>query len=158
MQIVIAYKKLSASLEKMGYVVVPINPDWKKPISEQIIPVDSDSIIFGFSMGAVLAYLIAQKYPCKKIILASISPTHTFVYKSFLRFMKKHMSEDEAIKVTKDVVNIKVKLDTSKTPHITLMGSKEKLTKGERKPDFIVPGADHKIDKVYSEAILKLLA
>ncbi|MDP2647741.1 MAG: alpha/beta hydrolase [Candidatus Yanofskybacteria bacterium] len=33
-----------------------------------------DSVLIGFSIGAVIAYLIALKYPVKKLILCSPSP------------------------------------------------------------------------------------
>ncbi len=153
----VRYVRLSNTLKKIGYIVIPINPDWKKPLTKQIIKINSESIIFGFSMGAVLAYLIIQKIKCKKAIFASISPVNTFYYETFQKFLSKHMTLEESIAVTKDILSIKVRLNKLKTPYVTLMGGKEKIGKNEKKPDFIIPGAAHKIDKIYLNGILKLL-
>jgi pimeloyl-ACP methyl ester carboxylesterase len=65
------YRKLKKIAEEKGYSVVCHNIDFKKLLSKQIIPIEKDAVVFGFSVGALLARLIAQKYPCKKLILAS---------------------------------------------------------------------------------------
>lgn len=149
------YSSLTKDLEEMGYSVAPINPDWKKPITKQLMKIESDSIIFGFSMGAVLAYLIVKEYPCKKAIFASISPVHTFIHNDFKKFLSEHMSLEEAELVTNDILAIDVDLQNLKTPHVTLMGDQEEMVKGEKTPDIFVPGAAHEIGDDYRKAILR---
>ena len=108
-------------------------------------------------MGAVLAYLSVQKKPCKKLILASISPVNTFRFTSFQKFLREHMSVEESIKVAHDILDIQIKLGKLKTSYISIMGEKEKIVKGEKIPDFIVPKTTHRIDKRYIEAIIKII-
>ena len=153
----VRYVNLSNSLKKMGYIVVHINPDWEKPLTEQIFKVEKDAIVFGFSMGAVLAYLSAEKYPCKKLIVASISPVHTFKYRSFQKFLSEHMSREKSINASEDILAIKIDLESLKTPHVSLMGQKEELSKREKTADISIPKANHYVGKAYAEAILKLL-
>ncbi len=150
-----AYTSLAEDLQKEGYTTMPINPDWKKPLTKQTVKVEPDAIVFGFSMGAVLAYLIAKEYPCRKAILASISPIHTFSGKEFGSFLNEHMTAEESAAVAQDILNIKVDLENLKTPHVTLMGEKEGMSKEEKTPDIIVPGAGHEIDAAYRKAILE---
>ncbi len=146
------YKNLARSLENKGYKVIPINPDWYRPLSDNVFPIEEDSIIVGFSFGAILAYLIARKYPCKKVIFASISPIHEFSFESLVKDYMEHMSEDLAIEITKDIKNIKVSLKSLKVSHITLMGELENRT-----ADFIVPKTGHKINTKYIKYISDLI-
>ena len=68
------YQKLAKIGVQKGYKVVKVNPEWDEPLSTQIFPVTKNDIIFGFSMGAILACMIGQRYRCKKLILASMTP------------------------------------------------------------------------------------
>ncbi len=68
------YQRLCEIAKLKGYHVVKINPEWDESLSSQVFPVKKNAVIFGFSMGAILACMIGQKYPCKKIILASMTP------------------------------------------------------------------------------------
>lgn len=153
----IRYKKLAVALKKKGYVVIGINPDWYQPLSEQIFSIEKDSMVCGFSFGAVLAYLVAQKYPCEKAILASLSPIHKFSYTSLKKDYMSHMSEEKAEKIAKDIKQIKINLNNIKTPIVTLVGENEKIMKGEKMADFIVPKAEHFMTGEYIECILKLV-
>jgi alpha-beta hydrolase superfamily lysophospholipase len=148
----VRYKNLAKSLEKVGYNVKKINPDWYKPVSQAIFPVPKNAIVFGFSMGGVLAYLVAKKYPCKKVIFGSLSPISTFSFKSFSKDLYPYMSKEMAHNIAKDVKNIKVSLKSLKTPFITLAGEKEKM-----KADFLVPATEHYMSKNYINCISKLL-
>lgn len=148
----IRYQKLVKTIEKKGYEVVCINPDWYKPITEQLFNIEKDSIIAGFSMGAVMAYLIAKKNPCKKAIFASISPVHTFKYKEFMDFLCEHMDKDLAELITKDILKIKIDLTLLNCPHVTLAGIKE----GD-KADYLVPRSGHRMTDTYIKTIEKLL-
>ena len=68
------YYELCEIAKKKGYNVIKKNPDWDEPLSKQIFPISKNDVVFGFSLGAVFACMIAQKYPHKKIIAASMSP------------------------------------------------------------------------------------
>jgi len=71
------YQLLRKIAKDEGYEVVFKNIDWNKKLSQQIFSVSDNDIIFGFSLGAVLAWLIAQEYRCKHIILASMTPHYS---------------------------------------------------------------------------------
>lgn len=68
------YQRLSEIATQKGYNVIKVNPEWDEPLSSQIFPVTKDDVVFGFSMGALLACMVARKYPHKKTILASMTP------------------------------------------------------------------------------------
>ncbi len=150
------YKKLIDTFQKKGYFVKPINPDWYKPLSEQIFPIEKESMIFGFSFGAILAYLIAKKYPCKKVIFGSISPIHTFSFKSLVDDNTEHMNKDLAIELARDIKNIKISLKNLKSPHISLAGELE-IPIMKNNADLLVPKAKHFLSKTYIESINKLV-
>lgn len=68
------YQSLAEIARRKNYEVIFIQPDWLRLLSLQIFPIGTEDIVFGFSLGAVLAYLVGQKYPSYKIILASMTP------------------------------------------------------------------------------------
>jgi len=61
----VRYQKLAKTIETLGYTIKFVNPNWYKPISEQIFPIENNAIVLGFSFGAVIAYLVVKKYSCK---------------------------------------------------------------------------------------------
>jgi alpha/beta superfamily hydrolase len=149
------YQDLAQALEKKGYRVHQVNPNWYRPLSEQIFPVEKDAIVFGFSFGAIIAYLVAQKYPCKKVLLASLSPLETFSFESLVDDYAEHMSKDLAVEIATDVKKIDISLQSLKTPFVTLAGDVElkDITEGAH---ILVPGTSHKITKPYIKCILEL--
>jgi esterase/lipase len=150
----IRYQKLAAELQGKGCVIKKIDPDWQKPLSEQIIKVEKNAVVIGFSLGAVLAYLIAEKFPCKKVIFASMSPIHTFKTKSSIKSLNTIMPLEKASAIVKDWKNIKVSLSNFKTPFVRLVGEYEK---GMGTADVYVPNAGHYLGKKYREEILKFV-
>jgi len=150
------YQKLISSFTESGITITEFDPDWYKPVSTQVFPVDKSDVLIGFSFGAVLAYLIAKKYPCKKVILASLSPLNTFSLKSLIKDYAEHMSKDKATEISRDLKKIKIDLKSLKTPHISILGALEKLEKGET-ADIFVPKTGHKINERYIEVIKNLL-
>ena len=148
----IRYRNLTKSLEGKGYEVIPVNPNWYKPLSEQVFPVEKDAVIFGFSFGAILAYLIAIKFSCKKVIFCSISPIHQFSYRSLVKDCEEHMPKDEAVAISVDIKRIKVSLKSLTVPFVTLAGEYEKM-----KADFLVPATGHRITPAYIKCIVNLL-
>jgi esterase/lipase len=151
------YRKMSRLLFEKGYEVKEVNPDWYKPISGQIFKIEKDSIIFGFSAGAILAYLVVNKYKCKKVILASMTPVKIISQKEIYDILIEKMSEKLSLEISKDYKKIKVNLEKLKTPYITITGGKEILLRGESVSDFIIPKATHRISGSYLAALLKIL-
>ncbi len=143
---------LAKALADKKYKVNPVNPNWYRPISEQIFPVEKSAILVGFSFGSILAYLIAQKYPCKKIIFASISPIHEFSFDSLVKDLCKHMSKSLAEEITSDLKSIKISLKSLTTPYIILAGQLEKM-----KADFLVPSTGHRMTPKYIKCIIDLV-
>ena len=156
------YKKLAEVLQASGYEVKYINPDWYSPLSRQVFQVEKDAIVFGFSFGAVLAYLVAQKYPCRKVIFASISPIHKFSFKELEKDYRKdiapkigkELAQKRGTELARDIKSIKILLKNLKTPFVTLVGEKET----EMMPaDFIVPQSGHRMTDKYIKCIQKLI-
>ena len=150
------YKKLIQALQKSANIVVPINPDWYQPISKQIFKIKRNSIIFGFSYGAMLAYLTARKYKCNKIILGSIAPIHTFSIKSLIKDNLEHMSKELAIAQAEDIKSIKISLDKLDCPYVTLAGELEPPIM-KNNADFIIPRTNHYLSKNYIDGICKII-
>src|ERR1700733_3254635 len=73
-----SYRKLANIAERKGYNVVCKQINWKLPLTQQKFPIPEDSIIFGFSLGAIMALLLAQDYPCDHLILASMTLHNSF--------------------------------------------------------------------------------
>ena len=143
------YRKLKAVLQSDGYKVKCCNPDWYKPLSDQVFRVDKNSIVIGFSFGAVLAYLIAKKYPCRGVVLASISPIHDFSFEDLVTDLNKHMSKKLAVKISMDIKTIKISLNSLDVPWITVAGEYEKMS-----ADIIVPKTRHRITNRYIDYIV----
>ncbi len=148
----VRYKMLTKALEDKGYKVNRVNPNWYRPLSEQVFHVEKDSIVFGFSFGAVIAYLIAKKYPCKKVIFASISPIHEFSFNSLVKDYSEYMSKPLAKEIATDIKNIKISLESLKVPFVTLAGQLEKM-----KADIIIPSTNHRITPKYIKYIENLV-
>lgn len=141
------YRELAKIAESKKYEVVFKNVDWTKNFSEQIFDVEKNSVIFGFSLGAVLAFLVAQKYDCKKLILASATPHYSFSDKK----IKKALVDLIGKKIVDDVIkNLKTKTKAEKV--VTIYGDKE----GER-ADILVKNTDHEITENYLKVLNKIL-
>ena len=72
------YQLLASRAKQKGYQVELININWEKNLLEQVFPVPPSAVVVGFSLGAILARLVAQKFSCKLIILASMTPLRYF--------------------------------------------------------------------------------
>jgi len=68
------YSELCEIARKKGYNVIKKNPQWDEPLSKQIFPIFKNDVIFGFSLGAIFACMVAKKSAHKKVIAASMSP------------------------------------------------------------------------------------
>lgn len=87
------YQRLSEIATAKGYKVVKVNPEWDEPLSRQIFPVTKNDVVFGFSMGAILACMVGKRHPYKKLILASMTPVLD-LSKPTLNILGKRIAED----------------------------------------------------------------
>jgi hypothetical protein len=141
------YKELQKNAEEKGYKVFPITVDWKKVLSEQVILIPENSVVFGFSLGAILAWLIAQKNTCKHLILGSMTPHYSFENEE----IKNALIEITGEKFTKDIVDHLSKNHLAK--HQTIMyGDKE-----EEKADILILNTDHELNSEYVKQIVNIL-
>ena len=150
------YQALGNALKSKESKVIYINPDWYKTLSEQVFAVGKNDTVIGFSFGAVLAYLILQKYNCRRAIFASLSPTHTFSYKELVTDYRRHMSKENAEKLSKEIKSIKINMSSIKTPHISLVGEKEASLYKDY--DILVPKTGHYMTSNYINLIKYLLS
>lgn len=146
------YVMLTNTLEKKGYIVKQVNPNWYRPLSEQVFKVEGEAVVFGFSFGAVIAYLNALKYPCKKVIFGSLSPIDTFSYESLVEDYVVHMPRELAEEISADIKKINIDLTTLKVPFVTLAGDKENM-----QADTLIPQTGHELTKLYIDYICTLV-
>ncbi len=141
------YKQLSTIAEANSYTVMPINPDWNKPISSQVFPISKNDTLFGFSRGAVLAYCVSQKYECEKVILASMTP----LYMYSKNLLEKHYGKELAADFKK------IKFKKVRKNEVYFYGEHEllRLPKIEKLPKNIkiVKGAEHELTDEYINQI-----
>lgn len=150
----VPYKKLAKTLQDAGHTVTCMNPHWREPLSSNVVKVPKKSILIGFSYGAVIAYLIAKKYPCKKVVLCSITPLHMYSHEANVQDFLKHMSGKRAKIMADDIEKIKLDITSLRCPVVTLVGENEK----EMLPaDFMVPHTGHRMTGEYINCIRKLL-
>lgn len=142
------YQKLRSFLQKEGYEVIFKNINWKQNLTEQIFEIEKDSIIFGFSLGAVLARMIAQKHSCKLGIFASMT---------ILTDFKKGSNREALIELLGqefvDDVRDYLKLKHKASRQVIMYGDKE----GETKADVFVKNTEHELTDEYLKEIVKLV-
>jgi hypothetical protein len=141
------YQSLAKAVQDMGFDVVFKNVDWNKSLSKQTFEIEKDSILFGFSIGALLARLIAQENKCALVIFASMTPL-------------RHFRGGEQERILADVIgkrylddikkNLKPKI---KSPGILIYGDKE-----NEKADFLIKDTDHEISKNYIDKTLEIIS
>lgn len=140
------YQNLADALRKSDYNVVLKNVDWNKNLSDQTFEIERDSILFGFSMGAILARLIAQKYRCNLVIFASMTPLRHFKGGEQERLLIDAIGEN----IVRDVkIHLKPKIKSRK---VLMYGDKE-----NEKADILVKDTDHEISKNYIKEIIRLV-
>ena len=142
-----SYQKLRLLAQKKGYSVIFHNIDWKKPLSQQTLSVPKNSIVFGFSLGAILAWLIAQNNPCELLILASMTPHKSFNDKT----TKKALIEITGKAMVSDIIK-NLKTNHKALRQVILYGDKE-----NEKADILVKNTDHEITENYLNEIKKIL-
>lgn len=146
----VRYQNLIQKIKKSKYSPEFVDIDWSKPISKQIFIPKPNSIIFGFSLGAVLAYLITKKYKCDKVIFGSMTNLNSYSKKFLQDFFSKEFGVSAAKNITEDLKGIKISLTSLKIPFITMAGENENL-----KADILVPKTNHYISKAYIDLVIK---
>ncbi|MDQ1281687.1 MAG: hypothetical protein QG630_38 [Patescibacteria group bacterium] len=141
------YQKLKKIAEEKGYKVILKNINWKRSIKDQLFDIEKKSTVFGFSLGAVIARLVAQKSECEKIILASMTPLKYFTNKKFTPDLVEICGKDFVY----DIKSILKKKHLAKQG-ISLYGELEK-----EKADIIIPKTDHEINNSYLKAIKNII-
>lgn len=141
------YQLLRTLAEKKGYEVVFKNINWNQPLSPQIFPVPEHGVIFGFSLGAVLAWLVAQNYKCKHLILASMTPAYSWNDKE----IKKALIEIVGLEFVNDVVK-NLTLNHRAEAQTIMYGDLE-----DEPGDILVNNTQHELNEEYIKEIAKLL-
>ena len=141
------YKNLGKAAFDKGYDVKSIKVDWTKPLSIQTFEAPKNSTIFGFSLGAILARLIAQKTECEHIILASMTPDYSFKDEEILKALIE-MTGKEFV----DDIMVSMQNNNRALKQTVIYGDKE-----NEPGDIIVPDTDHEITENYITEIVKIL-
>jgi hypothetical protein len=141
------YKELTRLAEKKGYEVICHKVDWSSPLSPQVFPIGKDDVIFGFSLGAILAWLVAEEYNCKHLILASMTPHYNFTDKK----IKKLLNDLTGTKFVNDIVRHLDKKHKAKKQTV-IYGDKE-----EEKADILVLNTNHELNDRYIKTIIGLI-
>ena len=141
------YQSLARMAKKKGYDVVFCNVNWNESLSPQIFPVPKNAVIFGFSLGAVLAWLVAQDFPCRHLILASMTPHYSWKD----RKIKKTLIDLAGSRFVNDIIkNISSRHQAKK--QTIMYGSREKES-----GDIIVPNTGHELSARYIREIAEIL-
>lgn len=141
------YQLLADAARDKGYEVISKNIDWKKSLSSQVFAVPEEAVVFGFSLGAILARLVAQQYPCQHLILASMTPDHNFTNPE----IKKALIDLTGKEFVDDIIT-NLKQTHKATKQTILYGDQE-----EESGDILVPNTEHELNDAYIAAIAGIL-
>lgn len=141
------YQDLADQARDRGYEVVQKDIDWKKPLSGQVFEVPKDAVVFGFSLGAILAWLVAQKHPSQHVVLASMTPHYSFEDPE----IKKALIDLAGADFVNDIIAQLKPIHQAKNQTV-MYGELE----GEA-ADILVKDTEHELSKNYISEILKLL-
>lgn len=141
------YQKIAEIAKKKGYDVVFKNINWKKTLSQQVFEVHQNDSVFGFSLGAVLAWLVAQDNPCEHLILASKTLHKSFEDPDDIKALTELAGKEFVNDIIKNLTSVnKAKRQT------VIYGALE----GEM-GDVLVPDTEHELTENYIKEIEKLL-
>jgi esterase/lipase len=103
----IRYKRIIAEFRKRGFKTSPIKITWDRRVMsdyvaeflKQIHHNKNDKVyIFGFSLGAMIAFIVAKQVKPKALVLCSLSPFFEedlrFVKKSWKKYLGKNRLKD----------------------------------------------------------------
>lgn len=143
------YQSLAKIAKNKGYEVVFHNVDWTRPLSPQVFSVPENAVIFGFSLGSILAWLVAQDNPCRYLILASMTPLGSFKRVK----TKKALTDLLGYEFVRDATK-KLKPKNLAKKQIRMYGS---LELEEESVDIVVPDTGHELNKQYLKKITRIL-
>lgn len=138
------YQKLKNILQEKGYEVFLKNINWKEKLSKQIFKIEDNSILFGFSLGAVFAKLLAENNNPSKVLLASMTEMKYFKNKNNIKELAQVCGRDF-------VFDIKDNLKKKKRQKNEIYFYGE-LEGGDG--DVIVKGAEHELSDRYIQEII----
>lgn len=141
------YQLLTKAAQEKGYEVILKDVDWKKPLSLQVFAVPKEAVVFGFSLGAILAWLVAQANPCRLLVLASMTPHYSFEKDD----IKKSLIEITGSEFVDDIIT-SLKLTNKAQKQVMLYGDHE-----TEPADILVPNTEHELTDVYIKEIKKIL-
>ncbi len=170
-----SYQKIIKNFQDCNFQVIPIKISWKNKVmtdyvadfyTQLIHKNNNDVYIFGFSFGAVIAFIAASNIKPKKIILCSLSPYFRedlkYIEKSWMKIMGKNRINDFK-NFSFDNLSEKINCET-----LLILGEKENKQVYRRTEDankkikksklFIFPGAKHNISqKEYINNLEKII-
>lgn len=141
------YQSLGSMAVEKGYEVVFYDIDWNKTFSSQVFAVQEDCTLVGFSLGAIFARMIAQKFKCKKLICASMTPVNSFADETSRTELVKLLGREIV-----DDISSSLKPTHLAEATVVMYGDKE----GEI-GDIIVKQTGHRLNARYNKAIVELL-
>ncbi len=165
------YKQLITEAERRKYEVIVLNLQIKGKLLSSLtkqgiekIGTDTNCVIFGFSIGALIAYNISTIIPVKKIILASTSPALgpdiKNLWKKMIKdFSKKTVEELKKLHYKKSLAKEIVFLygDKERGHEDYLIERTKKLYKTYRgkKELVVVKDTNHELASDYIKEIIK---
>lgn len=141
------YQSLIKVAQKKGYEVICNNVNWNQPLSSQSFPIPKNAVVFGFSLGAVLAWLVVQNFPCRHLILASMTPHYSW-------------KDREVKKSLVDLVGSRFVNDVTKNLSVKHQAKKQTIMYGDREKEagnIIVPNTGHRLNDRYIKEIARIL-
>ena len=143
-------KLISASLN-----AIPVDIDWTSPLSKSVFRADSDDIIIGFSMGAIIAYLIAIQYKCH-LFACSMTNPNAYSREVWMTESKKDMPEENAIRQVDELLGLNLDLERLDQKRLKCFyGEKENL-QGiivSKSNNIIIPNTGHELSSDYINKI-----
>ncbi|MDD4762129.1 MAG: hypothetical protein PHZ25_03865 [Candidatus Pacebacteria bacterium] len=151
---------ISAVKEK--YEIVPLEANFKKNTLTEILKkhenIEKNSVIFGFSMGALVAYCLSVKKSFKKAIICSMSPIlGSDAEKIAATFFKKEIVADFKKYSYKKSLAKKLILICGEKEMKELVKRTEYLAKKNEAKFIKLDNTSHELSKIYIKEIIKNL-
>jgi len=146
------YKKSISLFKRLGFNVIEVKIEWKNKVMSDYVnqflamKPKRGSYIFGFSLGAMIAFISANRVKPKTMILCSLSPyfkedlarSRQIYGKIFDKYFKKRDTDDLKRHSFSKIANrVKCKV-------IIFAGDKEDLYKGKYTPNVILRAKEAK--------------
>ena len=160
----VRYQRVIKVFRKRGFIVNPITISWNHRVMtdyiaeflEQLAHKENDEVyVFGFSFGAMIAFITAESINPKKIILGSLSPFFkedlSYLKKSWRKYVgKKRLADFKNFSFNKIVRNIKCDVELfvgQKEDKLLIKRARLALGKIQKSNLCVVDGARHNIKR-----------